>query len=97
MASKPCTPPPISAKVEVRTGKRCGEPSTRPDRWNRELMRGLALLRFIPTNHPLRAAGAAMDSESSKYRRIEEEYLIPVGFGWTVMVIALYIAVVVLQ
>jgi len=38
-----------------------------------------------------------MASESSKYRRIEEEYLIPVGFGWTVMMIALYIAVVVLQ
>jgi hypothetical protein len=83
--------------VEVRTGKRCGAPSTRPDRWNRELMRGRVALRFIPTNHPLRAAGAAMDFESSKYRRFEEEYLIPVGFGWTVMVIALYIAVVVLQ
>ena len=38
-----------------------------------------------------------MDSDGSKYRRIEEEYLIPVGFGWTVMVIALYIAVVVFQ
>ena len=38
-----------------------------------------------------------MASYSSKYRRFEEEYLIPVGFGWTVMVIALYIAEVVLQ
>jgi hypothetical protein len=38
-----------------------------------------------------------MDSESSKYRRFEEEFLIPVGFGWTVLVIALYIANVVLQ
>lgn len=38
-----------------------------------------------------------MDSESNKYRRFEEEFLIPVGFGWTVMVIALYIAVVVIQ
>ena len=38
-----------------------------------------------------------MGSDNSRYRRIEEEYLIPVGFGWTVMVIALYIAVVVLQ
>ena len=38
-----------------------------------------------------------MESESSRYQRFEEEYLIPVGFGWTVLVIALYIAVVVLQ
>jgi hypothetical protein len=38
-----------------------------------------------------------MDSETSKYRRFEEEFLIPVGFGWTVLVIALYIANVVLQ
>lgn len=38
-----------------------------------------------------------MDSESSKYRRFEEEFLIPVGFGWMVMVIALYIAVVLIQ
>ena len=38
-----------------------------------------------------------MDSETSKYRRFEEEFLIPVGFGWTVLVIALYIAVVVIQ
>lgn len=38
-----------------------------------------------------------MDTDSSKYRRFEEEFLIPVGFGWTVMVIALYIAVVVIQ
>ncbi len=38
-----------------------------------------------------------MASGSSKYRRIEEEYLIPAGFGWVVMVIALYIAVVVLK
>ncbi len=33
----------------------------------------------------------------SKYRRFEEDYLIPVGFGWTVMVVALYIAEVVLK
>ena len=38
-----------------------------------------------------------MDSGSDKYRKIEEEYLIPYGFGWTVMVIALYIAEVVLK
>jgi hypothetical protein len=38
-----------------------------------------------------------MASDSSKYRRIEEEYLIPVGFGWVVMVIALHISVVVLK
>lgn len=38
-----------------------------------------------------------MDSETSKYRRFEEEFLIPVGFGWMVLVIALYIANVVLQ
>jgi hypothetical protein len=38
-----------------------------------------------------------MESESSRYRRFEEEFLIPVGFGWTVLVIALYIAVVVIQ
>ena len=38
-----------------------------------------------------------MASDSSKYRKFEEEYLIPVGFGWTVMVIALYIAEVFLQ
>jgi neutral trehalase len=37
-----------------------------------------------------------MDSDS-KYHRIEEEYLIPYGFGWTVMVMALYIAVVILK
>jgi hypothetical protein len=33
----------------------------------------------------------------SKWQKIEDEYLIPVGFGWTVMVIALYVAFVVLQ
>jgi hypothetical protein len=38
-----------------------------------------------------------MASDSSKYRRFEEEYLIPLGFGWTVLVIALYIAEVLLQ
>jgi hypothetical protein len=38
-----------------------------------------------------------MASDSSKYRRIEEEYLIPVGFCWVVMVIALHISVVVLK
>jgi len=38
-----------------------------------------------------------MDSGSSKYRRFEEEFLIPVGFGWTVLVIALYIAEVFFQ
>lgn len=38
-----------------------------------------------------------MDSETSKYRRFEEEFLIPVGFGWMVLVIALYIANVVIQ
>ena len=38
-----------------------------------------------------------MASDSDKYRRIEDEYLIPIGFSWMVMVIALYIAVVVLQ
>jgi hypothetical protein len=38
-----------------------------------------------------------MDDGSEKYRRIEEEYLIPVGFGWTVLVVALYIAMVVLK
>lgn len=61
-------------------------------------MRGLAppsdsfpqIFRFV-------RQGAAMDTDSSKYRRFEEEFLIPVGFGWTVMVIALYIAVVVIQ
>jgi hypothetical protein len=38
-----------------------------------------------------------MDSGSDKYRRIEEEYLIPLGFGWMVLVIALYVSVVVLK
>ena len=38
-----------------------------------------------------------MTSGVSKYRRLEQEFLIPVGFGWTVLVIALYIALVVLQ
>lgn len=38
-----------------------------------------------------------MASGSDKYRRIEEEYLIPVGFGWMVLVIALYIVEVVLR
>jgi hypothetical protein len=33
----------------------------------------------------------------SKWQRIEDEYLIPLGFGWTVMIIALYVAFVVLQ
>ncbi len=37
-----------------------------------------------------------MDS-GGKYRRLEEEYLIPMGFGWTVLVIALYLAEVVLK
>jgi hypothetical protein len=32
----------------------------------------------------------------SKWQRIEDEYLIPVGFGWTVMIIALYVAFVLL-
>ncbi len=38
-----------------------------------------------------------MDWESNKYRRLEEEFLIPVGFSWTVLVMALYIALVVLK
>lgn len=33
----------------------------------------------------------------SKWQRFEDDVLIPIGFGWTVMVIALYIAVVVLE
>jgi neutral trehalase len=33
----------------------------------------------------------------SKWERIEDEYLIPVGFGWTVTIVALYIAYVVLK
>ena len=37
-----------------------------------------------------------MDS-GGKYQKFEEEYLIPAGFSWTVLVIALYIAVVVLK
>ena len=37
-----------------------------------------------------------MDS-GSRWQRIEDEYLIPFGFGWTVTVAALYIAFVVLQ
>ena len=38
-----------------------------------------------------------MASASGKYRRFEDELLIPIGFGWMVLVSALYIAVVVLQ
>jgi hypothetical protein len=38
-----------------------------------------------------------MASGVSKYQRLEQEFLIPVGFGWTVLVIALYIAMVVLK
>ncbi len=38
-----------------------------------------------------------MASSSSKYRRIEEDYLIPAGFGWVVLVMALYLAEVVLK
>ena len=33
----------------------------------------------------------------SKWQKFEDEVLIPIGFGWTVMVIALYIAMVVLE
>ena len=36
-------------------------------------------------------------AEGNKYRRLEEESLIPIGFGWTVLVMALYIALVVLK
>lgn len=38
-----------------------------------------------------------MASDGGKYRRFEDELLIPLGFGWMVMVIALYIVVVVLN
>jgi hypothetical protein len=38
-----------------------------------------------------------MSLDSSKYRRIEEELLIPAGFVWMVLVMALYIVVVVLE
>ncbi len=38
-----------------------------------------------------------MESGSDKYRRFEQEFLIPVGFGWMVIVMALYLAVVVLK
>lgn len=38
-----------------------------------------------------------MESGTSKYRRFEQDYLIPVGFGWMVIVMALYIAKVLLQ
>jgi hypothetical protein len=44
-----------------------------------------------------RAQGEAMSLDSEKYRKLEEEFLIPAGFGWTVIVIALYIVVVVLK
>jgi hypothetical protein len=83
--------------VEVRNGNTHGAPSTRPDRWNRELIRRLAAPPIHPQELSASWAGTAMASDSSKYRRIEEEFLIPVGFGWTVIVIALYIAEVVLQ
>ena len=33
----------------------------------------------------------------SKWRKIEDDYLIPLGFGWTVLISALYVAFVVLQ
>jgi hypothetical protein len=33
----------------------------------------------------------------SKWQKFEDECLIPLGFGWTVMVIALYVAFVVLN
>ena len=32
-----------------------------------------------------------------KWHRFEDECLIPIGFGWTVMAMALYVAFVVLQ
>jgi hypothetical protein len=83
--------------VEVRGGKTRGAPSTRRRRWNRELMRGFAAPPIHSHKSSASCAGMDMASDSSKYRRFEEEYLIPVGFGWTVLVIALYIAVVVLQ
>ncbi len=35
--------------------------------------------------------------QSDKWQKIEDEVLIPLGFGWTVMVMALYFAVVVLK
>ncbi len=38
-----------------------------------------------------------MSLGSKKYRKLEEEFLIPAGFGWTVLVMALYIAVVLLK
>ncbi len=38
-----------------------------------------------------------MASSNSRYRRFEEDYLIPAGFGWVVMVMALYIAEVLLK
>jgi hypothetical protein len=40
-----------------------------------------------------------MDSgrSSAKWQQIENELLIPAGFGWTVMVIALYIAFVIIR
>lgn len=82
----------------MHTGKRRGAPSIWPDRWNREQMRGFALPSdSFPQIFRFVRQGAAMDTESNKYRRFEEEFLIPVGFGWMVMVIALYIAVVLIQ
>jgi len=98
MASNLLGPRQIGAKVQVRTGKtlrrafdlarplesRVGPQTCGPSDSFPQIF------RFV-------RAGTAMASHSSKYRRFEEEYLIPVGFGWTVMVIALYIAVVVLQ
>ncbi len=35
--------------------------------------------------------------QSQKWQKIEDEVLIPIGFGWTVMVMALYFAIVVLK
>ncbi len=37
-----------------------------------------------------------MDCER-KWQTFEDEYLIPLGFAWTVMSVALYVAFVVLQ
>jgi hypothetical protein len=83
--------------VELRGGKFARRT------WNRELTHGAlgrvegAASRFPPTNYSVHAAGTAMESGSDKYRRFEQEFLIPVGFGWMVIVMALYLAAVVLK
>ena len=34
---------------------------------------------------------------SEKRERLYDEFLIPVGFGWTIIIVALYVAVVVVS